>query len=400
MINWRTRAHQRHTETINGTDCIVEPSSFSRESGWSGRHACGLLMAGGDRIRGAKRPRSGARVGPAAARSHGLRSPCPWRLSGAHGAGDLRRDLRAWVAARRRTRPAERCAARTEFPRDRPLPGGNFLCGYHWLDGVGPHAQRPRRRELAWQSVETNQHGTNSSWTSARRSTPPRCWAVNMGTGTFRPRPTWWSTAMRLGTQWVDLRATHGYRRHTRCTTGVSATRWTVPGRSATWTAEGSTGARRAEAARCKCEWWIESHVAVSWRAGRAARACPRPTCLEWDREVLEEAPPGRSTASFAPRGTMATTPADDRQRHGTKYPGDESRAWNRQIRETCPRSATTCEGGRRSQQAASWLSFDEWNVWYRGAQRRRGERAAAVRAASAGGGLQSRGRACSAAAS
>ena len=27
-------------------------------------------------------------------------------------------------------------------------PGGNFLSGYNWLDGVGPKAQRPRRREI------------------------------------------------------------------------------------------------------------------------------------------------------------------------------------------------------------------------------------------------------------
>lgn len=35
-------------------------------------------------------------------------------------------------------------------------PGGNFLSGYRWLDGVGPKDQRPRRRDLAWQSIETN----------------------------------------------------------------------------------------------------------------------------------------------------------------------------------------------------------------------------------------------------
>ena len=36
-------------------------------------------------------------------------------------------------------------------------PGGNFLSGYHWLDGVGPQAQRPRRREIglaiAWRPI-------------------------------------------------------------------------------------------------------------------------------------------------------------------------------------------------------------------------------------------------------
>ncbi|MBN1936631.1 MAG: alpha-L-arabinofuranosidase, partial [Anaerolineae bacterium] len=32
-------------------------------------------------------------------------------------------------------------------------PGGNFASGYHWFDGVGPRAERPTVRELAWQSI-------------------------------------------------------------------------------------------------------------------------------------------------------------------------------------------------------------------------------------------------------
>src|SRR5437016_2257512 len=36
-------------------------------------------------------------------------------------------------------------------------PGGNFVSGYDWRDGVGPRDKRPRRRELAWSSIETNQ---------------------------------------------------------------------------------------------------------------------------------------------------------------------------------------------------------------------------------------------------
>ena len=40
-------------------------------------------------------------------------------------------------------------------------PGGNFVSGYHWQDGVGPKAQRPTVLERAWNSLETNQFGTN-----------------------------------------------------------------------------------------------------------------------------------------------------------------------------------------------------------------------------------------------
>ena len=40
-------------------------------------------------------------------------------------------------------------------------PGGNFVSGYNWEDGVGPVEQRPRRLDLAWMSTEPNTFGTN-----------------------------------------------------------------------------------------------------------------------------------------------------------------------------------------------------------------------------------------------
>ncbi|MDF7665801.1 alpha-L-arabinofuranosidase C-terminal domain-containing protein [Bifidobacterium sp. ESL0745] len=38
-------------------------------------------------------------------------------------------------------------------------PGGNFVSGYRWEDGVGPKDQRPRRLDMAWHCTETNQFG-------------------------------------------------------------------------------------------------------------------------------------------------------------------------------------------------------------------------------------------------
>src|SRR5689334_112497 len=40
-------------------------------------------------------------------------------------------------------------------------PGGNFVSGYNWLDGVGPKNARPTVLDRAWNSIETNQFGTN-----------------------------------------------------------------------------------------------------------------------------------------------------------------------------------------------------------------------------------------------
>ena len=37
-------------------------------------------------------------------------------------------------------------------------PGGNFVSSFEWEDSVGPVERRPRRLELAWQALETNDH--------------------------------------------------------------------------------------------------------------------------------------------------------------------------------------------------------------------------------------------------
>jgi alpha-N-arabinofuranosidase len=50
-------------------------------------------------------------------------------------------------------------------------PGGNFVSGYRWEDGVGPRDERPVRRDLAWHSTETNQVGLDEF---ARNSPAPK----------------------------------------------------------------------------------------------------------------------------------------------------------------------------------------------------------------------------------
>lgn len=91
-------------------------------------------------------------------------------------------------------------------------PGGNFLSGYNWLDGVGPKDQRPRRRELAWQSIESNQFGTNEFIDFCRKIDTKPMMGVNMGTGTIQDAADLVEYCNApTGTYWSDLRATHGY---------------------------------------------------------------------------------------------------------------------------------------------------------------------------------------------
>jgi hypothetical protein len=63
-------------------------------------------------------------------------------------------------------------------------PGGNFVSGYNWLDGVGPKAQRPVVLDRAWNSLETNQFGTNEiiEWCGVVSAEP--LLGMNFGTDT------------------------------------------------------------------------------------------------------------------------------------------------------------------------------------------------------------------------
>ncbi|HXF60548.1 MAG TPA: hypothetical protein VNK95_02955, partial [Caldilineaceae bacterium] len=92
-------------------------------------------------------------------------------------------------------------------------PGGNFLSGYHWLDGVGPKEQRPRRRELAWQSIETNQFGANEFMEFCKAINAQPMLGVNLGTGTIEEAGNLVEYCNApTGTLYADLRAAHGYR--------------------------------------------------------------------------------------------------------------------------------------------------------------------------------------------
>ena len=61
-------------------------------------------------------------------------------------------------------------------------PGGNFVSGYRWEDGVGPKADRPARLDMAWHSVETNQVGLDEFADWARLAGVDLMYAVNLGT--------------------------------------------------------------------------------------------------------------------------------------------------------------------------------------------------------------------------
>lgn len=90
-------------------------------------------------------------------------------------------------------------------------PGGNFVSGYNWEDGVGPAEKRPRRTELAWFSTETNAVGVHEFADWAHKAGSDVMMAVNLGTrGADAARNLVEYCNHPSGTQWSDLRRKNG----------------------------------------------------------------------------------------------------------------------------------------------------------------------------------------------
>jgi len=92
-------------------------------------------------------------------------------------------------------------------------PGGNMVSCYNWEDGVGPRETRPRRLDLAWRSMESNEVGTNEFMTWAKKANAEVMMAVNLGTrGIDAARNLLEYCNHPEGSYWSDLRIQHGYK--------------------------------------------------------------------------------------------------------------------------------------------------------------------------------------------
>jgi alpha-N-arabinofuranosidase len=233
-------------------------------------------------------------------------------------------------------------------------PGGNFVSGYNWLDGVGPKRERPRVLDKAWNSINTNQFGTNEflAWCKTVGTEP--LMAVNLGTGTPEEAAALVEYCnIDQGTRWSDLRRKHGveapYGVQKWCLGNEMDGPWQIGHMSAT-----EYGLKAADAGRQM------HYVDPALQFVACGSSGPTtPTYLVWDREVLEQCYDYVDAISLHRYFDNTTETNGD----STKFLA-LNLTMERQIGEV----AAVCDlvGGQRRSRKRLWLSFDEWNVWYR----------------------------------
>ena len=70
-------------------------------------------------------------------------------------------------------------------------PGGNFVSGYNWRDGIGDRDRRPPRKNPAWTGVEHNDFGTDEFLAFCREISAEPMIAANTGLGDAYSAAQW-----------------------------------------------------------------------------------------------------------------------------------------------------------------------------------------------------------------
>ncbi len=234
-------------------------------------------------------------------------------------------------------------------------PGGNFVSGYNWLDGVGPKKQRPTVLERAWNSLEPNQFGTNEFLQWCKQVNTEPLLAFNLGTGTPEMAVAYVEYCnVDKGTKWSELRRSHGYEAPHNVRYWCMGNEMDGPWQMGHMPAR-AYGQKARDTARQIRVLDRELQLVACGSSNPAM-----PTYLVWDREVLEECydqVDGISLHNYY--GNTKDLTGNSSARFLAMNLDME-----RQIREIAA-VADYVQGLRKSPKRL-WLSFDEWNVWYR----------------------------------
>ncbi len=236
-------------------------------------------------------------------------------------------------------------------------PGGNFVSGYNWLDGVGPKDKRPVVLDKAWNTIEPNQFGTNEFIQWCRLAGVEPLFGLNLGTGDPEMAAALVEYCnVEKGTKWSDLRRGHGIEK-------PHNVRWWCLGNEmdGSWQI-GHMPAREygLKARDCANQMRMVDSSLQLIACGSSSPGMQ--TYLEWDRQMLEECydlVDGISLHCYYRNDAQETGAAGDTSKFLT---------FNLEMERQIAEVAGVCDyvRARKRSRKTLWLSFDEWNVWYR----------------------------------
>ena len=229
-------------------------------------------------------------------------------------------------------------------------PGGNFVSGYNWEDGIGPATKRPVRQDLAWMTLEPNKVGINEFAEWARLAGSEVMYAVNLGSrGPDAARNIVEYSNFPKGTYWSDLRRSHGAAKPHNiklwCLGNEMDGPWQICRRSA-----GEYGRVAVEAA--KVMKWTDPSIELVACGSSNARM---PTFGSWEAEVLDHC--WEHVDYLSLHIYFGNADNDTPNFLGRSLEMD---AFIKSVAGICDYIKA-----KRHSKKQVYLSFDEWNVWF-----------------------------------
>lgn len=229
-------------------------------------------------------------------------------------------------------------------------PGGNFVSGYNWEDGTGPKENRPRKMELAWQSIETNEVGIDEFQEWCKRANTECMMAVNLGTrGPDEARQLLEYCNGTLDTEYAERRRKNGFQEPFNIKTWCLGNEMDGP-----WQICHKTAYEYGRVANetAKVLKWTDPSVEV---VACGSSSLNMPTFGEWERTVLRECYDNvdfMSLHNYYGNGNNNTpaffTSAVDMD------------TFIKTVVSICDE----IKAEKKSNKTIN-LSFDEWNVWF-----------------------------------
>ncbi|MEU6860073.1 alpha-N-arabinofuranosidase [Glycomyces sp. NPDC046736] len=232
-------------------------------------------------------------------------------------------------------------------------PGGNYVSGHRWEDGIGPKQDRPRRLDLAWRTTETNQFGLGEFITFCRTVGVEPNMALNLGTRGLEEALDLLEYANHPGgTHWSDLRRSHGHAEpfdiKLWCLGNEMDGPWQIGQRTAT--EYGRIADQTARAMRM-----IDPGLDLV-ACGSSSRAMP--TFGAWEAEVLAQ-----SYESVDYISAHAYY-----QPHGGDLASFMASAQDMELFIDGVIATADAVGAKLKSDKKINIAFDEWNVWYQDA--------------------------------
>jgi len=230
-------------------------------------------------------------------------------------------------------------------------PGGNFASGYHWMDGIGPKEKRSTVRDLAWQSLEPNQVGTDEFVKLSRMMGWTPMMTVNLGTGTPEEARNWVEYCnAHTGTLYANLRAENGSPEPHNLKLWCLGNEMDGPWQLGHVPAD-QYAIRAQQAAK------LMKDVDPTLELVACGSCAPDlPTYMDWDRTVLEY------IGAYADYISL--------HRYVGNWNGDSADflAVTNSIDQQIEEMDAVCRfvQARSRSKKRYYLCFDEWNIWYR----------------------------------